>query len=245
MDAQLSNLKIKDSWDQITISDFMMIQDITTNAKHNALEKMLKTLGVLAGVSDEFFNKFLIPDLTEFAKKADFLKTLPETPLKQYYTIGGKRYKLIGKFSDLTTGQFIDLNHFSKDGVLDNLHIIISIFLHPVIEKTRTQKLVEKLGLKKYRDVENYMETSLELTSQNVYSNMLYQDANAISLFFCVVGQAFTAISMDYLKSQKNQKLQLVSKMLNEIPKSEENAATIQQIKEKITSIKNGDGFPG
>jgi len=167
MNPLLKDLKIKDSWEQITISDFMQMEEINSSAK-NSLEKMIHTLAVLSGVQDSYFNQFLVPELTELFKKLDFLKTPPEFPLKEYYNIGGKEYKLINQISELTTGQFIDLDHFTKDanGRIDNLHIICSIFLMPVIPKTLLQRGIEKTKLKKFRPLEHYMETPLAETSE-------------------------------------------------------------------------------
>jgi hypothetical protein len=245
MDKKLQELKIKDSWDRVTISDFMMIEEINQDANLNSLEKMIKILSVLSGVNDSFFNKFLVTDLTQLFEKVDFLKTPPNAQLKDFYVIGGKKYKFIKRYADLSTGQHIDLDHFTKDrtGIIDNLHTICAIFLLPVVEKKLLQRAVEKLGLKKYRNTENYMETPLQETSENIFNHMLYGDANAISLFFCVVGQLYTANIRDYLAQMTKSQLQEASTKLSKVSTNNKKIeSSLQRAKDKIAILQSGVG---
>jgi hypothetical protein len=244
----LRDLKFKDNWDSITIADFIAIHMITDNTRLTPMVKTLKILALLAGITYEQLKAYHCPisEFWQINQRLDFLKTPPDAPLKEFYTIGGKVYKLIGNIADLNTGQFMDSDDSVKVeiDIVNNLPSVCAAFLLPVIEKTEKQLELEKDGLQKFPSVEKYMETPISATRANLYQNMLYQDANAICLFFCLVGQLYTAITKDFLKVEIQEKITSALTTLNQTrPANDNQARMINRLRERIISMGSGVGL--
>lgn len=205
---------------------------------------MLSILSTVSRKPVAYFNEFRVPEIQELFERLDFLKHPSDTPLREFYQIGGKRYKFVGNLTELTTGQFIDLDAQTKEptAIVDNLHIICAIFLLPIIPKTPIQRLIEKMGLKKFRSLEHYLETPLQETAENLYQNMPYALANSIGLFFCVLGQIYTAITKDCLRQEMTNQLRLASMKLSVSTTDSRLTNALERIRGKLDLLQDGIG---
>lgn len=123
--------KTKLSWDDITICDFIRIQNIAENKDIDELTRTIELLKVITHNEN-------IDDLTvdDFQKETIKLKLL-ELPLKHNkvkseYILNGTKLKLYKDMDKLTTGQYIDYLNYCNAGVeAENIEQILSVFLIP------------------------------------------------------------------------------------------------------------------
>ena len=83
-----------------------------------SLNKILKTLKFLS--TD-------IPESQELVKKVEW---------------NGVKYGFIPNLSEITTGEYIDIEQYSKEGE-KNLHKIMSILYRPIVKETKTRYSIE------------------------------------------------------------------------------------------------------
>lgn len=240
-------LQIKNSWDEVTIAEFCEIQDIMNSLNYNELEKKIKVLAVLAGVKDDEFDSYLMTEIHEMFKNLEFLQYEPTADVRDYYVIGGKRYKLIKNVNELTAGQFIDLSNYTKDKsmIADNMHLIIATLLLPApftpaqkldwkkrllnkairyAKKGKGAEYLKKKGVDEFKPefvdlpVEKYLQTPLNETAENIFENMPISQAMGISVFFYLLLTAFLEVTQTSLESELKQQLRSISKMLEDQP---------------------------
>lgn len=219
------------SWNDITIADFFILKNIEDNKALSLIQKRIKTLSALSGIPEVQVEKLRGEIISSyFEKELSFLNTeVNHDDLKEYYVINGKKYRLIKQIDQLTGGQFIDLQEYTKDSdhVLDSLHLILTVFLMPVRELTPRQVLKNKIhriipervsraiNWKYFEGIpENYMETPCAITCEELYQHMKITDAMSITLFFCVLGDLFFLTTNLYLEMITSKQLASVSKIL-------------------------------
>lgn len=115
-------------WSDITLKTYQNIQNIINNKELDDLEQTQKLVELIFNVE----NSNQLP-LTTFTKYVDMLKFLQEpineTKIKDKYTINDKVYVFKGNIAEMTTGQYLDFENYSK--IENNLNLILSVFLIP------------------------------------------------------------------------------------------------------------------
>lgn len=232
----ISELKIPKSWEEITISQFFFIKEIQEDQRFNILEKDVKILSHLAGVEENYWDVLPISTVKEAMKALDFLETEPKAEIQDYYQVSNTRYKFMKNVSELPVKQFIDLQHFVSDPELrlDNLHLILATVLIPV--------KISKKGNSSKEKLEEYMETPLMQTAENIFSNMKITDAFGIQLFFCLLWNFSLAITKVYLDEKMKNQLKLTLKTLKKEKLTEEQKKIVEQIDREIGSLENING---
>lgn len=116
------------TWNDITLKTYNEIQNIINNKELDDLEQTQKLVELIFNVE----NSNQLP-LTTFTKYVDMLKFLQEpineTKIKDKYTINDKVYVFKGNIAEMTTGQYLDFENYSK--IENNLNLILSVFLIP------------------------------------------------------------------------------------------------------------------
>jgi len=88
-------------------------------------------LAVVEGKNEEDYDAIKYRELVqEYAKKLEFFNNVPECKAVDYITIGDRRYKFCFELTEITAGQYIDINHFS--GQIMQLHKIGACFFLPM-----------------------------------------------------------------------------------------------------------------
>ena len=251
---------IKTSWDQITIADFFLLTAIEKSTTLSLTEKHLQILSILSGQPESEFRKWKNDDIIKFfVTDLAFLKTQVEGELKRYYFIDGKKYSLIKQLDAITAGQFIDLMTYTKDAdnVLDNLHMILTVFLIPVRDLTSKQiiknkfhslvnrtkigrKLSKSLNWSYFEGIpENYMETDVNITAEKLYESMLITEAMSIAVFFCDLNSLYWIYTALFLEEKAQRSLQSA---LTTLTKEKASPKLIAELEAAIDSRKNGPG---
>jgi len=249
-----SNMLVKKSWNDISISEYFLLEEIKSDPNISEIEKRNKKLSLLTGIPETEFLRLKNEDIKQFfTDHLGFLNQEIKGDLKEYYFINGKKYKLVKEFDDLTAGQFADNEGYyrDKDLILDKLHLILTVFLLPVRPISAKQALnnrvvsflskfipgryiSHKLRLKYiHGEVENYNDMPVPVKqsiAEEFYNNLSIADTMAISVFFYQVGKAFSMVSALYFDLQTGRELISALKNLESLTPTPE----IQSLKEKI-----------
>ncbi|QDP66702.1 MAG: hypothetical protein Unbinned1446contig1005_23 [Prokaryotic dsDNA virus sp.] len=132
-------ITIPDSYADITVQQFKRLQAGMDAAK-NETEKMYAVLFVLAGLTREQVG---VMEKSSYDKVMKCLAWVMETPDKNEhalidrFTLDGVEYGFIPNFTKLTVGEFVDLEHWTTEGVFDNLEKMLAILYRPVIASSK------------------------------------------------------------------------------------------------------------
>jgi hypothetical protein len=204
-------ITLKTSWETVSIKDYMAYTMILEDKNTSEFEKTLDILGLMCGMSRENLMPMPARDIMPLFSKLTFLSEKPKSDVKEFYDIGGIKYKLISDVRQMTAGQFIDLSHYTKDPnlIIDNLHLICATLMLPV-KQYRGKKFMDKI------ETERYLETPIAVTSENLYENMPIQEAIGISNFFTCLYSLFTEIMRLYSKEMSQKRLKLALETLKQ-----------------------------
>lgn len=251
-------LKVKQSWNEVTIKDFFHITSILKDDVLNDLEKKIAVLAVLAGIDETELDSYPISEVHKMFREVEFIYEQPKGEVKDYYFIGGKRYKLVKEVNRLTAAQFVDLSAYSKtsEDIIENLHLICTTLLLPApfetrplgllkrisnkivsrIKNTKVRAVLASVGIKEYQPVTNdlpvekYLQTPQEETAENIFNNMKVSEAMGIAVFFYLLYMVSLKITEDYLGLElKNQLLSIYPQL--ETQKQKE---MLKEIMEKV-----------
>lgn len=208
----LDKIKVKDSWDQVTISEFVQIKQILESPNYDDLEKELRVIAVLSGQEDfRVFDNVLKRDAERLFSSIAFLNEEPKGDIQDIYTINGTEYRLIKTIYGIQAGPWRDFSHYieDKEQFFNNLTRICTVFLRPTRPlkgfKRLNNRLVNyvnrwekgaafasKLGLKQYLpDTEDYLETPIGETETNLFFHMPVSVCMGIICFFLIICQMY------------------------------------------------------
>lgn len=122
----------KKNWSQITISDYMELQEIVK--REDAVDVEVGIVALLCGVDEDEIGKLPIPEYQRLRRDSQFISTFPEVKGKapKSITINDMKYEVISDVSKLTTAQYIDFQTYLKMNDMEKyLPNILTIFIIP------------------------------------------------------------------------------------------------------------------
>lgn len=170
----------KKNWTQISISDYMELQEIIN--REDAVDVEIGLVALLCGVGEEEILDLPLPEYQRLRSEAQFIAQFPEVKNKapKSVTIGDKKYDIITNMRKLTTAQYIDFQTYLKLGDdVNNLPNLLSIFIIPKGSKYGDESYdLDKLkeDIKEYLPVVTAFEMCgfFQLTFLNSIKNILF-----------------------------------------------------------------------
>jgi hypothetical protein len=118
-------------WNELSVGQFISLYDIEQNQQLNIVEKQQKMLSVLEGKTEEDYDNIKYRELVQqFHSKLSFFNEIPESKPVDYLQTKLRRYKFCFELSEITAGQYIDINNFSSN--LMQLNKIAACFFLPM-----------------------------------------------------------------------------------------------------------------
>lgn len=211
----------KKSWSDITIADYMELQEIVK--MEDAVDVEVGIVSLLCGVDEEQILSLPIPEYQRLRKECQFIANFPETKGKapKSVTINGNKYDVITDVSKLTTGQYIDFQAYLKQDSLEKyLPNILTIFIIPKGCKYGDDDYsIDDLA----KDIEEYLPAVMAFEMCGFFLRAFLNSIN---------------VTLTYLTSKTKKWMRKA--------KTKEEKEKIQEIVEKMQKIPfkvNGDGF--
>jgi hypothetical protein len=188
-------LVIPNQWSDITIGmyqKYVKIQESKGNDKNRAI----KILSLICGVKTSIVKKMQYKDMIEII--GILKKMIDSEPdkakFRKKFVFNQEQYGFIPNLSELTTGEYIDLEAYCKEPI-ENLHIIMSILY---------RKITFERG-------DRY---AIELYNPDEFKEDLFKDCpmdialNSLG-FFLTLGEQLAKSSHSYLKLQERRALKV------------------------------------
>jgi hypothetical protein len=203
-------LRVRTSWKGLTIKDYFAYLEALENPNTSDFEKQLDILAILCQIKRADLMDLPANQIVPLFDKMEFMKVPPKEEVRNYYDINGRKFKLCMNVGEITAGQFIDLNNYTKDPefIMDNLHMICAILMAPVIPY-RGKSFQSKIRVEKYNPA------TLNERAEFLFEHMPIGEAVGISSFFTFLFSLFIEITKRYLEQMKTTQLNLASKTLS------------------------------
>lgn len=186
-------ITIKNSWKELSISEYVQIQDISLKQYDDDVDYALDILSILSDKDRSFLGSIPAPHIINIARSLNFLNTKMEKgTLQAKYTINGKNYNAILNVNDFSAIQYIDLSTLLKDNEGNkNLHYILAVILIPEGKEYNTYDIHE--------------------VANEIKNHFRFIDAYALSLFFSTLTKSLMQATQmlsarKILKMEKSEK---------------------------------------
>lgn len=177
----------KKSWKEISIREYQSIVGILEDQTllKDEIELNNYLIAITANLSITQVRELPLTTWKEMVSNLNFLKTHPTAKIKNSYVINNKTYITTKKLSEVTSGQYIDLQNLTKnpDTIIENLESILAIFL--------------------IRKGETYGSYDMQETIEDIGNHLSIEDALALSSFFFSLSERLWNCSLSYLKKMK------------------------------------------
>ena len=156
------------------------------NEELNAVEMQKKAIELLTSVDRATIDLFKLSDLESVYGKLLSLSRR-EDKLHRFVTIEGVKYGFHPNLSEISTGEFADLDTLCQD-FNDNLHLIMAILYRKVT--------VEKYGKYKIESYDGDVEARAELFRSKLPANVV----NGAMVFFWTIGNDYLTNTLNSLQ---------------------------------------------
>ena len=182
-------LTIPDKWSDITIETYQKYVKIQ-EGKGSEKSKVIKSLALLCGTTPFIVKKMAYKDLLEIM---GIIKNLIDTEpdkeeFRKRFTFNEQEYGFCPNLSNITTGEYIDLESYCKEPI-ENLHIIMSILYRPISFKRGGRYAIESYNPDEFKE-ELFKNCPMDIA------------LNGLG-FFLTLGEGLAKISHSYLQAQE------------------------------------------
>lgn len=127
-------LKVPTSYEDITIAEYQAIQEIYERVKTKELA-VLECIALLCEVDKKHMRHIKAADIEKVTSMMAFLWQPDKSghELKRTFMHEGTKYGFIPDLSNLSVGEFADLDNYTTDD--KNLHKVMSILYRPVLRE--------------------------------------------------------------------------------------------------------------
>ena len=182
-------LIIPDNWSDITIGTYQKYVKIQ-EGKGSEKNKIIKSLSLLCNTTPFIVKKMPYKDLLEIM--AIIKKMIDTEPKKEkfrkVFTFNDEEYGFCPNLSNITTGEYIDLESYCKEPV-ENLHIIMSILYRKINFSRGDGYSIEEYNPDEFKE--------------EIFKDFPMDIALSSLGFFLTLGSDLAMISHNYLVAQE------------------------------------------
>tara|TARA_R100001230_G_C5648279_1_gene153678 strand:+ start:168 stop:767 length:600 start_codon:yes stop_codon:yes gene_type:complete len=131
-DGKSKNYNIVDSWSDVTLEKFMELNFDESTSKTKEAED---TLAILSDLPRNIIKQLSLKDVSNLFERLSKLQTEHNEVLRMTITIDGVDYGMHPDLSEITLGEYADIETFIKDGLQKNLPNIMAILFRPITEE--------------------------------------------------------------------------------------------------------------
>ena len=124
-----------DSWSDVTLEKWLKLIDAETGSQTEQAEE---TIAALSDMPKKLVKELALRDVAIIMGKVADLQSKQNTLLRKVVEINGVEYGMHPDLSEITLGEYADIESFIKDGLENNMPEIMSVLFRPVIEKSES-----------------------------------------------------------------------------------------------------------
>ena len=127
--------KLISKWSDVSLEKWLKLIDIETGSKTKEAEE---TIAALSNIPKQLINELSIQDVAVIMSKIAELQQEQDSSLKRIVEINGKRYGFHPDLSEITLGEYADIETFIKNDIEKNLPELMAVLYRPLTEETES-----------------------------------------------------------------------------------------------------------
>jgi|TARA_R110001583_G_scaffold17030_1_gene69436 hypothetical protein len=191
------------SWSDVTLEKFAELTELSKGSKSKEAEE---TLAALSDMPRKLIKELSLRDVSIILGKMAELQGEQETILKKTIEIDGKEYGMHPDLSEITLGEYADIETLIKEGIEDNLPELMAILFRPITAKGESKDVY---------DIEAY-DGKIKIRAE-VMKKMSAEQVQSALVFFYGFGMVFLQTMRLYSMEQKQE---MKTSQMEILPKS-------------------------
>ena len=191
--GKTESFNLINSWSDVTLSTWLQLIDFETGTKTEEAEA---TLAALSDIPKQLVRELSLSDVAVIMSKIGELQAKQDTKLKRIVTINEVEYAFHPDLSEITLGEYADIEQFIKNGIDKNLPELMSVLYRPIKLKKNDIYIIEPYD----GDIRLRAEEMKQMSAEQVQSALV---------FFYTLGKVLSEIMplylMERLKEMKTQ----------------------------------------
>ena len=139
-DGNQKTYNLINSWSDVTLEKWVQVMDIETGSKAKESEE---TIAALSDMPKNLIKELSLRDVAIIMSKIAELQSKQETILKKVFEIDGIEYGMHPDLSEITLGEYADIETMIKNGVEKNMPELMAILFRPVTERNGEAYTIE------------------------------------------------------------------------------------------------------
>ena len=128
------------SWSDVTLEKWMHLVGLEEESKTKEAEE---TIAALSDIPKRLIKELSLRDVAIIMGKIAELQSEQGTELKKVFEIDGVEYGMHPDLSELTLGEYADIESFIKAGLEQNMPEIMSVLFRPIKERNGSAYVIE------------------------------------------------------------------------------------------------------
>jgi hypothetical protein len=193
-EGEVKEFKLINSWSDVNLETWLSLIDFKEGTK---TEEATKTIAALTDIPKRLVQELALSDVVNIMSKIGELQEKQDTKLKNLIEINGVEYGYHPDLSEITLGEYADIEQFMKDGIDSNLPELMSVLYRPVKRKNDNGVYI----------IDGY-DGDIRLRAEEM-KQMSAEQVQSALVFFYNFGKVYSEIMlsclMDQLKETKMQ----------------------------------------
>tara|TARA_R110000765_G_scaffold42948_1_gene90334 strand:+ start:227 stop:895 length:669 start_codon:yes stop_codon:yes gene_type:complete len=131
---------IINSWSDVNLESWMQLVEKETESKTKEAEE---TIAALSDIPKKLVKELALRDVATIMGRIAEMQGERDTTLKKVFEIDGVEYGMHPDLSEMTLGEYADIESFIKAGLEDNMPEIMAVLFRPVIERNGDAYVIE------------------------------------------------------------------------------------------------------
>jgi len=192
-EGEVKEFKLINSWSDVNLETWLSLIDFKEGTK---TEEATKTIAALTDIPKRLVQELALSDVVAIMSKIGELQSKQDTKLKNIIEINGVEYGFHPDLSEITLGEYADIEQFMKDGIDTSLPELMSVLYRPVKLKKNDIYIIDSYD----GDIRLRAEEMKQMSAEQVQSALV---------FFYTLGKECSEIMlsclMETLKETKTQ----------------------------------------
>jgi hypothetical protein len=188
---KVKKYKVVEKWSEVTLDDWIKL--IAAEEKITS-ESALEQIKLLSDIPEKLIKALSIENIALILKHINRVKDTAENKLSKIIKIEGKEYGFHPDLSEITLGEYADIETFIKNGIDKHLPEMMAILYRPIVEKKNDVYTIEAYDGK------------ISIRSE-IMKKMSAEQVQGAMVFFWTFVKVFLKILPSSLKEQANQML--------------------------------------
>jgi hypothetical protein len=233
------SITIPESWAEIKLANYQEYIEYVKNQDDNKpfYKKLVEIISILTDTDEEILYKLPYESLFEIQNNMKFLEDEPTALFKNIIEVKGKKYGFQKNLHQLSLGEWIDLEHYASQDIIQNLHYIAAILYRKVVSEGDEYFDYE---------IEDYKNVKIQGQAEMFKYELNVVDIYGIAVFFYLfINESLTntlfCLNQEKMAVMTEQEMEQVLMNTIELLRDSEAKKRLKQLIEKSRS-ENGDG---